>query len=76
MLTVELPATIHRDLVAYAEVLGRATGQSVSTGAFVLAENALDRDYLDYVRDPANGYLSQSVTLDEARGNELTVVTR
>jgi hypothetical protein len=28
-----LPATIHRDLVAYAEVLGRATGQSVSDPA-------------------------------------------
>ena len=26
-LTVELAATIHRDLVAYAEVLGRETGQ-------------------------------------------------
>ena len=46
------------------------------TGAFVLAENALDRDYLDYVRNPANGYLSQSVALEEPRGNEFTVVTR
>ena len=27
-LSVELPAAVHRDLVAYAEVLGRATGQS------------------------------------------------
>ena len=27
-LTVELPAAVHRDLVAYAEVLGRATGQT------------------------------------------------
>lgn len=26
--TVELPAAVHRDLVAYAEVLGRETGQS------------------------------------------------
>ena len=26
-LTVELPAAVHRDLVAYAEVLGRETGQ-------------------------------------------------
>lgn len=25
---IELPAAVHRDLVAYAEVLGRATGQS------------------------------------------------
>ncbi len=26
--SVELPAAVHRDLVAYAEVLGRATGQT------------------------------------------------
>lgn len=26
-ITVEIPAAVHRDLVAYAEVLGRATGQ-------------------------------------------------
>ncbi|BCW90465.1 tRNA 5-hydroxyuridine methyltransferase [Alphaproteobacteria bacterium SO-S41] len=46
------------------------------TGALVLAENALDRDYLDYVRNPTNGFLSQSVALDEGRGNEVAVVTR
>lgn len=46
------------------------------TGAFVLAENAFERDYLAYVRDPANGYLSQPVALDEGRGNELAVVIR
>jgi hypothetical protein len=28
-LTVELPAAVHRDLVAYAEVLGRETGQAL-----------------------------------------------
>jgi len=28
--TVELPASLHRDLVAYAEALGRQTGQPVS----------------------------------------------
>jgi hypothetical protein len=28
-LTVELPASVHRDLVAYAEVLGRETGQAL-----------------------------------------------
>ena len=27
-LTIELPAAIHRDLVAYAEALGRETGQA------------------------------------------------
>jgi hypothetical protein len=29
-LTVELPAQVHRDLLAYAQVLGRETGQSPS----------------------------------------------
>ena len=29
-LTVELPAAVHRDLLAYAEVLGRESGQSIS----------------------------------------------
>jgi len=28
--TVELPATVHRDLVAYAEILARQCGQPVS----------------------------------------------
>jgi hypothetical protein len=27
--TVELPATVHRDLVAYAEILGREGGQPI-----------------------------------------------
>jgi hypothetical protein len=28
-LTIELPAVVHRDLLAYAEVLAKETGQSV-----------------------------------------------
>ncbi len=32
-LTIELPATAHRDLVAYAEVLAQTTGQAVSDPA-------------------------------------------
>ena len=28
-LTIELPASVHRDLVAYADVLARETGQTV-----------------------------------------------
>ena len=28
--TVELPASVHRDLVVYAEVLGRETGQPIA----------------------------------------------
>ena len=31
--TVELPAAVHRDLVAYAEVLGQATGEPPATPA-------------------------------------------
>ncbi|WP_144379473.1 DUF2274 domain-containing protein [Mesorhizobium amorphae] len=31
--TVELPASLHRDLVAYAEVLARETGQPITDSA-------------------------------------------
>lgn len=50
----------------------------LTTGAPILAENAFDHDnaYLAYVRDPANGYLSQPIPISEGRGNEFTVVTR
>lgn len=34
-LTVELPAATHRDLVAYAEVLGREGGQAVEPGRLI-----------------------------------------
>jgi predicted O-methyltransferase YrrM len=46
------------------------------TGALVLAENAFDPEYLVYIRDPANGYLSQPVLIGEGRGNEIAVLTR
>lgn len=36
-LTVELPAAVHRDLIAYAEVLGRETGQPVKEPAKLIA---------------------------------------
>lgn len=47
-------------------------------GTPILAENAFDYDneYLAYVRNPANGYLSQPIPISEGRGNEFTVVTR
>ncbi|MCW8060792.1 DUF2274 domain-containing protein [Agrobacterium tumefaciens] len=35
--TVELPAMLHRDLVAYAELLGRETGQPVLEPAKLIA---------------------------------------
>jgi hypothetical protein len=34
-LTVELPAAVHRDLIAYAEVLGRGTGQPIEPAKLV-----------------------------------------
>ena len=34
-LTVDLPAATHRDLVAYAEVLGRETGHAVEPAKLV-----------------------------------------
>lgn len=34
-LTVDLPATIHRDLVVYAEALGRETGQTIDPARLV-----------------------------------------
>ena len=36
-LTVELPATVHRDLIAYGELLGRETGQAVADPAKLVA---------------------------------------
>jgi len=45
-------------------------------GAVVLGENAFEPRYLEYVRNPANGYVSQPLPLDEGRGSEFTVVTR
>ena len=32
-ITIELPASVHRDLVAYAEVLSRTTGQAATEPA-------------------------------------------
>ena len=42
-------------------------------GAVVLAENAFAEDYLDYVRNRANGYIAQTLPIDEGRGNEFAV---
>jgi len=38
-------------------------------GALTLAENAFDRGnpYLEYVRDPANGYLSRPIPVNPGR---------
>jgi hypothetical protein len=36
-LTVELPATVHRDLIAYADVLARETGQAITEPSKLVA---------------------------------------
>jgi hypothetical protein len=36
-LTVELPAAVHRDLLAYAEVLARETGQGIAEPTKLIA---------------------------------------
>jgi hypothetical protein len=36
-LTVELPAAVHRDLLAYAELLARETGQSIADPSKLVA---------------------------------------
>ncbi|MBN3727014.1 O-methyltransferase [Burkholderia sp. Ac-20379] len=50
----------------------------LKSGALILAENAFEHGnaYLDYVRDPANGYLSQPIPISPGRGNEMTVAAR
>src|SRR5277367_356328 len=47
----------------------------LKAGALVIGENAFG-EYLDYVRDPRNGYLSLALPFEPGRGNEFTVVTR
>jgi predicted O-methyltransferase YrrM len=44
-------------------------------GALVIGENSFGK-YIDYVRDPQNGYLSLAMPFEAGRGNEFTVVTR
>jgi hypothetical protein len=63
-LTVELPATVHRNLAEYAKVLARETGQSISDPVKLVAPMlerfmATDRAFAKarrtgQVREPAN----------------------
>jgi predicted O-methyltransferase YrrM len=52
----------------------------LKTGTLIISENAFEQasGYLQYVRDPRNGYLSQRILfdMDMDRGHEFTVVTR
>ena len=47
----------------------------LAPNAAILADNALDPDYIDYVRNPANGYRSSVVRLDDGRCIESTTWT-
>lgn len=47
----------------------------LKAGTLVIGENSFGA-YLDYVRDPRNGYLSVALPFDAGRGNEFSVVTR
>jgi predicted O-methyltransferase YrrM len=50
----------------------------LTPGALIIGENAFAAagGYIDYVRDPQNGYLSLPLSFDPGRGNELTVRTQ
>lgn len=47
-------------------------------GTLIVGENAFEEasGYIDYVRNPRNGYLSVSLPFDPGRGNELSLRTR
>jgi predicted O-methyltransferase YrrM len=46
-------------------------------GTIIIGENAFRQasGYIDYVRNPQNGYLSQPLPFEPGRGNELTIKT-
>ncbi len=56
-LQVELSAQVHRDLVAYAEILGRDTGQTLEpaklVGPMLARFMATDREFAKARRAPA-----------------------
>ncbi|MBA8908303.1 MULTISPECIES: DUF2274 domain-containing protein [Aminobacter] len=59
-ITIELPAAVHRDLVAYAEVLGRETGQTIADAAKLIAPMlarfmTTDRAFSRTRRNPKSG---------------------
>jgi len=57
-LTIELPAAVHRDLVAYAKILGRQTGQEAMepgklVGPMLARFMMTDRAFAKLRRTPA-----------------------
>ena len=69
-------AVVHLDgaFSLYRKVLQLLEPQ-LEPNALILAENGTP-DYLDYVREPANGYVSLALPFEPARGNELSLFTR
>jgi len=64
--TVELPASVHRDLVAYAEILSRTSGQPAPTAAKLIPPMverfmATDRAFVKVRRDRTAQVTSGSV---------------
>jgi predicted O-methyltransferase YrrM len=47
----------------------------LKSSALIIAENAIEPGYLEYVRNPAKGYLSLALPFGPARGNEFTIFT-
>ncbi len=64
-LTFELPATVHRDLIAYADLLGRETGKTIEPARLVAPMiarfMATDRGFATLRRAPAKSSRSPSV---------------
>lgn len=64
-ISVELPAAVHRDLIAYADVLGRTTGQTVTDPTKLIAPMierfmATDRAFMKSRRETANYILART----------------
>jgi len=68
-LTVELPAQVHRDLIAYAEVLARDTSQTIEPAKLIapmLAQfMATDRAFSKARKKPAEGGAETSKGLED-----------
>ena len=65
-LTIELPAQVNRDLIAYADVLGRETGQTIEPAKLVAPMLArfmsTDRGFAKARRSGARSATSHSLT--------------
>ena len=60
----------------YLEIL-KLLEPKLKPGAVILAENAFEEadGYIAYIHNPANGYVAQTLPINEGRGNEFAVRT-